>query len=267
MGNCFSDVAGGRAAVGGSAAAASAAAGNDALSFSATNMRDRDVLSKSDPMLVVYTKGRDGTLTEAFRTEVVLNSLNPTWIAKHTITFQFEVVQSLEFHAYDVDTQFHNMDVKMLKLEEQQFLGEASCVLSEVVTRPSRSLTLDLVYREDPMVSGNPRRCGQLIVHAEECISSKTTTEMILKCSNLEYKDLFSRSDPFLLISKIVEVGVPIPVWSIKQFLELSKCFFLFNLSSIPTVAFQGNVTFLIETAENPLMIECFNFSAVASMI
>lgn len=31
MGNCFSDVAGGRAAVGGSAAAASAAAGNDAV--------------------------------------------------------------------------------------------------------------------------------------------------------------------------------------------------------------------------------------------
>jgi hypothetical protein len=46
-------------------------------------------------MLVGYIKGRDGTLTEAFRIEVVLNSLNPTWIAKHTITFQFEVVQTL----------------------------------------------------------------------------------------------------------------------------------------------------------------------------
>jgi len=34
-------------------------------------------------MLVGYTKGRDETLTEAFRTQVVLNSLNPTWIAKH----------------------------------------------------------------------------------------------------------------------------------------------------------------------------------------
>ncbi|KAG5223646.1 COPINE family protein [Salix suchowensis] len=268
MGNCFSDVAGGRAAVGGSAAAASAAAGNDAvdhflksrglygsqieLSFSATNMRDRDVLSKSDPMLVVYTKGRDGTLTEAFRTEVVLNSLNPTWIAKHTITFQFEVVQSLEFHAYDVDTQFHNMDVKMLKLEEQQFLGEASCVLSEVVTRPSRSLTLDLVYREDPMVSGNPRRCGQLIVHAEECISSKTTTEMILKCSNLEYKDLFSRSDPFLLISKIVEVGVPIPVCKTEVLKNDHHPVWKPVFLSIQQVG----------SKENPLMIECFNFSS-----
>lgn len=46
-------------------------------------------------MLIGYTKGKDGTLAEAFRTEVVLNSLNPTWITKHTITFEFEAVQTL----------------------------------------------------------------------------------------------------------------------------------------------------------------------------
>ncbi|KAF2312795.1 hypothetical protein GH714_040484 [Hevea brasiliensis] len=152
MGNCFSDEAGGKAAVGGTSSAAgggAAAAANDAidyyfksrgfhgifsqieLSFSATKLRDRDVLSKSDPMVVVYTKAKDGPPTEVFRTEVVLNSLNPTWIMKYAITFQFEVVQTLLFHVYDVDTQFHNVDVKMIKLDEQQFLGEASCALSE----------------------------------------------------------------------------------------------------------------------------------------
>ena len=46
-------------------------------------------------MLVVYTKGRDGVLEELGRTEVILNSLNPTWIAKHTITYHFEIVQTL----------------------------------------------------------------------------------------------------------------------------------------------------------------------------
>lgn len=67
-------------------------------------------------------------------------------------------------------------------------------LLAQVVTRPSRSLTLDLLYREDPTMSGNPRHCGQLIVHAEECISSKTLVEMVLRCSDLELKDLFSKS-------------------------------------------------------------------------
>lgn len=46
-------------------------------------------------MVVIYTKGRDGTLVELGRTEVVLNSINPTWITKQTIAFHFEVVQIL----------------------------------------------------------------------------------------------------------------------------------------------------------------------------
>ena len=78
--------------------------------------------------------------------------------------------------------------VKFLITEPVLFL------LAQVVTRPSRSLTLDLLFREDPTMSGNPRHCGQLIVHAEECISSKTTMEMVLRCSDLEQKDLFSKS-------------------------------------------------------------------------
>ena len=50
---------------------------------------------QSDAMVVVYTKGRDGTLSELFRSEVVLNSLNPKWIKKLTISYQFEAVQTL----------------------------------------------------------------------------------------------------------------------------------------------------------------------------
>lgn len=50
---------------------------------------------QSDPMLVAYTKRRDGVLEELGRTEVILNSLNPTWTAKHTITYHFEIVQTL----------------------------------------------------------------------------------------------------------------------------------------------------------------------------
>ncbi|KAG5558763.1 hypothetical protein RHGRI_008648 [Rhododendron griersonianum] len=69
-------------------------------------------VKKSDPMAVVYTKGRYGTLQEIGRTEVVLNSLNPKWITKHAVTYHFEVVQTLVFCVYDVDTQFHNLDVK-----------------------------------------------------------------------------------------------------------------------------------------------------------
>lgn len=48
-------------------------------------------------MAVIYGKGRDGVLKEIGRTEVVLNSLNPKWIRKHTVAYHFEVVQTLVY--------------------------------------------------------------------------------------------------------------------------------------------------------------------------
>lgn len=66
----------------------------------------------------------------------------------------------------------------------------------QIVPKSDRLLTLDLVYREDsePSRSNRHRDRGKLIVHAEESVSSKTTVEMNLRCSDLEYKDLFSKS-------------------------------------------------------------------------
>nr|VDC79893.1 unnamed protein product [Brassica rapa] len=103
------------------------------LSFSDSSLRDRKLMSKSEAMVVVYTKKeRDGILSELFRSEVVLNSLNPKWIKKLTLSYQFELFQTLLFRVYDIDTQFQNSRDEMLKLDEQQFLSEATCTLSEV---------------------------------------------------------------------------------------------------------------------------------------
>jgi len=45
-------------------------------------------------MLVVYTN-INGKLEEIGRTEVILNSLEPSWITKATMSYQFEIVQPL----------------------------------------------------------------------------------------------------------------------------------------------------------------------------
>lgn len=46
-------------------------------------------------MVVAYTKQRDGKLLELGRTEVIMNCLNPEWIQKIPVAFQFEIVQPL----------------------------------------------------------------------------------------------------------------------------------------------------------------------------
>ncbi|KAH9754592.1 protein BONZAI 3 [Citrus sinensis] len=237
MGLCLSgsDVRGGKQAVGGAHLRPTSAADhnnvsgqNDAvdfffksrglhalftqieLSLSASKLRDLDIASKSDPMAVAHAKKRDGRLKEIGRTEVIMNNLIPAWIGKIAIAFQFEIVQPLLFRVYDVDTKYHNIPVKMLKLEDQDFLGEASCVLSEIVTKQNRTLTLKLHNNYGPQVS---RNFGTLSVHAEETVASKSAVEIAFRCSHLQNVDLFSKSDPFLRISRIVESGNSIPIY------------------------------------------------------
>ncbi|CAN6805513.1 unnamed protein product [Brassica oleracea] len=273
MGSCWSDGSGrggGMVGVGGNTSSSAAAAGgyaspNDAvdyylksrgfnglfsqieLSFSASSLRDMDVTSKSDAMVVVFTKGRDGTLSESFRSEVVLNSLNPKWIKKFNIRYQFEVVQTLLFRIYDIDTQFQSSKEEMLKLDEQQFLGEATCTLSEVITKSNRTVALELTRKEGTQ----PQNHGKLIVHAEESLASKTTTEIVFRCLNLESMDHFSKSDPFLVISKIVEHGSPIPV---------SKTEVLKNESNPVWKPVSLSVQ-QVGSKDTPLVIECLDFN------
>ncbi|KAB5529364.1 hypothetical protein DKX38_019445 [Salix brachista] len=278
MGLCHSGVRGGKQAIGGTSQqnpnSNNNAAHNDAvdfffksngqealftqveLSLSASNLLDRDITSKSDPMVVLFAKKRDGKLEEVGRTEVILNNLNPTWIQKITIAYQFEVVQPLVFQIYDVDTSYHNKPVKSLKLEDQDFLGEASCVLSEIVTRHNRTLTIQLQNRNG---HGILRKLGALTVHAEETIASRTAVEITLRCSQLANKDLFSLSDPFLRISRMVEGGGYVPICKTEVVNNnLNPVWRPLCLSWQKVVS----LTRFTLIQENPLVIECFDFNS-----
>ncbi|XP_031394725.1 protein BONZAI 3-like isoform X1 [Punica granatum] len=286
MGGCFSDVKGGQQAVGaggtryspnaggggggGGSSTTSVGGPNDAvdmfhrargqqalfteleLSLSASKLRDRDILSKSDPMAVVYLKKRDGLLEELGRTEVVLNSLDPAWIQKVSVSYQFEMVQILVFHVYDVDTKYHDLPAKALNLKDQEFLGEATCVLSEIVTQRSQSLTIKLQNNHGQV---GPRNLGTLTVHAEEPVALKTVVDITFRCTNLDNKDLFSKSDPFLRISRIVETGNSVPICKTE----------VVNNNLNPIWRPISLTMRQFGSKENPLVIECFDFDSSGS--
>ncbi|XP_076943911.1 protein BONZAI 3-like [Bidens hawaiensis] len=272
MGGCFSDVSGGKAGVGGynlqhqSSSSNAVSSPNEAvdlfyhfkglqplytriqLSLSASKLRDLDIMSKATPMAVVYEKKKDGTLEEVGRTEVIMNNLNPMWIQKINVAFNFEIFQPLVFRVYDVDTKYHNLSTKMLDLKDQDFIGEANCVLSEIMTHQNRSMTLKLHGRNGHDIG----YLGSITVHAEETIASRMAIEMKLRCSNLDNKDHFSKSDPFLRISRVVEAGNPIPVCKTEVVNN--------NLDPVwkpLCITMQQFVS-----KDNPLIIECFDFNS-----
>ncbi|XP_037497211.1 protein BONZAI 3 isoform X2 [Jatropha curcas] len=277
MGGCVSgDVKGGKQAIGGAQQRPTDppnnAGHNDAVDFfyrsrglhplytqielflSASNLLDRDITSKSDPMTVVYAKKKDGKLEEVGRTEVILNNLNPSWIKKITFAYQFEIVQPLVFHIYDIDTKYHNLPVESLKLNDQEFLGEATCVLSEIVTKQNRKLTLNLHNRNGQEAL---RNFGTLTIQAEETVASRTAFELTFRCSNLDNKDVFSLSDPFLRISRVVESGGSIPICKTEVVND--------NLNPVWRPLHLSMQQF--KSKANPLVIECFDFNSSGNHI
>lgn len=153
---------------------------------------------------------------------------------------------------YDVDTKFHNVPVQMLRLDEQQFLGEAECFLSEIVTKPGRNITKPLKGRTGHTGASQwSQKFGNISLQVEETINSKMVVEMVLHCANLENKEIFSKSDPFLKISRPLENGSYVPVCKT----EVKRN----NLN--PT---WKPVTLSLQQAgsmDNPLLLECYDFN------
>ncbi|XP_071410323.1 copine-3 isoform X2 [Pithys albifrons albifrons] len=132
------------------------------LSIACTNLLDKDVGSKSDPLCVLL-QNTSGQWYEVDRTERIKNSLNPKFSKKFLIDYYFELVQKLKFGIYDIDN-------KTFDLSDDDFLGEFECTLGQIVS--SRTLTKPLVLK-----NGKPAGRGSIM-------------------------DFFGKSDPYLEFHK-----------------------------------------------------------------
>ena len=174
------------------------------LSVSGRNLCDYDVLSKSDPMCVVFYKPfgaptNDSSWQELLRTECIQNNLNPDFTTKIQMTYYFEQQQHLKFDMYDVDS-------TSIRLSDHDFIGGVQCTLGQIVSAgggagaEGQGLKLQL---------SNPDRrgakCGEIIIISEELSMCKDELEIQFVGKKLDKKDWFGSSDPFLQISRANE--------------------------------------------------------------
>uniref|UniRef100_A0A3B4B1K1 C2 domain-containing protein n=1 Tax=Periophthalmus magnuspinnatus TaxID=409849 RepID=A0A3B4B1K1_9GOBI len=109
------------------------------LSISCSNLLDKDVGSKSDPLCVLLQKNQE-TWTEVGRTEKLMNSSSPSFSTRLRVQFHFESVQNLKFCIYDIDN-------KTSDLKDDDFLGGAELTLGQIVS--SKSVTRPLQLKKD----------------------------------------------------------------------------------------------------------------------
>ncbi|XP_071357735.1 copine-8 [Trachinotus anak] len=164
------------------------------ITVSCRNLLDRDTFSKSDPICVLYTQGMGNKEWREFgRTEVIDNTLNPDFVRKFILDYFFEERQNLRFDLYDVDS-------KSANLSKHDFLGQAYCTLGEVVG--------SLGSRLEKALGGIPgKKCGTIIVKAEELNNCRESVMMQFCGNKLDKKDFFGKSDPFLVFHRSNEDG------------------------------------------------------------
>ncbi|XP_042601923.1 copine-8-like [Cyprinus carpio] len=164
------------------------------ITVSCRNLLDRDTFSKSDPICVLYTQGIGSKEWREFgRTEVIDNTLNPDFVRKFILDYFFEERQNLKFDLYDVDS-------KSTNLSKHDFLGQIFCTLGEVVG--------SLGGRMEKSLGGIPgKKCGTIIVKAEELSNCRESVMMQFCGNKLDKKDFFGKSDPFLVFYRSNEDG------------------------------------------------------------
>uniref|UniRef100_A0A3B5A5H2 Copine 8 n=1 Tax=Stegastes partitus TaxID=144197 RepID=A0A3B5A5H2_9TELE len=141
-----------------------------------------------------YTQGIANREWREFgRTEVIDNTLNPDFVRKFILDYFFEERQNLRFDLYDLDCKSDN-------LSKHDFLGQAFCTLGEIVGSLGSRL-------EKPLIGIPGKKCGTIIVRAEE-LSNCRESVMLQFCGNkLDKKDFFGKSDPFLVFYRSNEDG------------------------------------------------------------
>ncbi|XP_065740662.1 copine-9 isoform X2 [Phocoena phocoena] len=168
------------------------------ITVSCRNLLDLDTFSKSDPMVVLYTQSRASQEWREFgRTEVIDNTLNPDFVRKFVLDYFFEEKQNLRFDVYNVDSRTN--------ISKPDFLGQAFLALGEVIGGQGSRV-------ERPLTGVPGKKCGTILLTAEELSNCRDIATMQLCANKLDKKDFFGKSDPFLVFYRSNEDGTTVKI-------------------------------------------------------
>lgn len=159
------------------------------LSISCRGLRDLDIATRSDPQCFVHLKDSyQNKYFEVGRTEQIRDTLNPDFVKKLVLNFNFEVVQKLRFELWDIDP------------VGKEFLGSMETTLADIVAFKGRQYVKPLIGKNRNL------NCGQIIIVVEELLCNKQIITFSLNGYDVR-KSFWTKRDVFLNIWKSNEDG------------------------------------------------------------
>ena len=122
------------------------------LTVRCCDLSKEDLLSKSDPMCVLFLRS-DAQWVEVARTERLTNTQEPSWSGKFTLDYSFEERQPLKFEVYDCDSESTDLGAHDL-------LGVCETSLGHVVSSPCKQFA--------SVLKKNGGSGGKIFVNVEE---------------------------------------------------------------------------------------------------
>lgn len=161
------------------------------MTLSCQNLINADVLSKSDPYCVVHMKEPwQDKFFELGRTEVIQDNLNPEWLKKFLINYNFETIQKLRFIVWDEDVS-----------GKDDLLGMYETTLADIVSSNSgHQIRGKLLHK-------STHNAGQIIIVTEEVTNCKKNIQMQFHGKHLDKLCWYARNDPFLVFYRSNEDG------------------------------------------------------------
>ena len=160
------------------------------LFISCRNLKDLDIISKSDPFVEVWLKNDErSSWVKVAQTETINNNLNPDFSTPIPIDYYFEKIQEIRFEVYDQDPS---------RREEQ---GKHQTKVSALLGAKNQTY-----YAELKLASKPKSKRGQIIVTTDCVKSSNKSVKMSLSWNGLkskkEFFGLISTNHPFLVIRR-----------------------------------------------------------------
>lgn len=182
------------------------------LTFECKNLPRQDILSKSDPMLVLY-RIENGKKQLIGRTDPIMNNEDPKFDKRFELDFFFEQIQLLFVEIYDIDTNHYD------NLQEHDFLGCAQFSLASVMSSTGSMLSMQLKDKKNELVfkssfSKKDQDRALIIINGDKVQSNRNKIQFQIKCNNLHQSSLlFGKDDVQLKVLSVRENNTHLTIY------------------------------------------------------
>ena len=178
------------------------------MHLSCTDLPRLDLASPSDPMIVMQIPA-NGTYIEIARTEVIWNNPNPNFVKVLQAAYIFETRQPLRFAIYDADSE-------KAALKSHDLIG--------YVDTDVQTMATNLEKKQEFPIQSHKSTKAKLTIVAEQVTVNNTVLDLQIEAVKMKKMRTFSKNQPFLMMSKLSESGVNIPVFRSEVIPKCYRC-------------------------------------------